>query len=155
MGISVTLTEQEQQHLQTLIHQGTAKGRVRTRAQILLKCAEGWKVATICAAFDTCAATVYNTHTRYQQGGAVTDRVQAHRRHALTGDEEALLVAITCSPVPEPHAHWTLRMLRSKLIELGVVEQISPATIHDLLKKTHSNLGGMRRGVSQRSTPDS
>jgi len=152
MGISVTLTEQEQQYLQTLIHQGTAKGRVRTRAQILLKCAEGWKVATICAAFDTCVATVYNTHTRYQQGGvplAVTDRVQARRRHALTGDEEALLVAITCSPVPEPHDHWTLRLLRGKLIELGVVEHISPATIHSLLKKMTLNPGGMRRGASR------
>lgn len=138
MGLSVTLTEAEQQHVRDVIHQGKASGRVRIRAQILLKLADNWTVPAICAAFDTCAATVYNTHTRYQQGGitlAVTDRVQARRRHALTGDEEALLVAITCSPVPEPHDHWTLRLLRGKLIELGVVERISPATIHDLLKK--------------------
>jgi transposase len=153
MGFKVQLSEGEQRQLQTIVHQGTAKGRVRTRAQILMKIAQGWKVAAICDAFDTCPATVYNTHKRYQQGGValvVGDRVQQCRRQALSGEEEALLVAITCSPVPEPHDHWTLRMLRTKLIELGVVERISPATVHAILKKTTSSPGGMHRGVLER-----
>lgn len=110
----------------------------------------GWKVADICAAFTTCRATVYNTSTRYQQGGiagVLAERVQARRRHALNGDEEALLIAITCSPVPEHHDHWTLRMLRNKLLELSVVERISPATIHEVLKKTNSSRGGTNRGA--------
>jgi hypothetical protein len=37
--------------------------------------------------------------------------------------------------VPEGHDHWTLRMLRDKLMELGVVEQVSASTIQDRLKK--------------------
>lgn len=150
MALNVMLSESEQQQLQDVVQRGKAKGRVRTRAQILLKIAEGWKVAQICEAFATSPATVYNTHTRYQQGGVegvVQDRVQAQRRYALNGDEEALLIAITCSPVPDPHDHWTLRMLRTKLMELGVVERISPATIHELLKKTTSSRGGMNRGA--------
>ena len=78
------------------------------------------------------------------------DRAQARRRQGLMGEEEALLVAITCSPVPEGHDHWTLRMLRNKLMELGVVERISPSTIHALLKKTRSSPGNVSHGVSAR-----
>ena len=153
MAFRVCLTESDQQHLHTIVQQGKAKGRVRNRAQVLLKIAAGWTVAAICEAFETSPATVYNTHTRYQQGGVelvMGDRVQARRRHALNGDEEALLVAITCSPVPESHDHWTLRLLRNKLIELGVVEHISAATIHAVLKKTSSNPGDTSPGVSPR-----
>lgn len=155
MAFAVTLTENDHQQLHEVIHHGKALGRVRTRAQILVKIAEGWNVAQICAAVETSPATVYTTHTRYLQGGVdlvVRDRVQARRRQALNGDEQALLIAITCSPVPDSHDHWTLRMLRSKLIELGVVAQISPATIHGLLKKTTSSRGVTSRGVSPHST---
>jgi len=144
------LSEAEQQQLQALIHQGTAKGRVRLRAQILLKAGEGWSVAQLCQVFDVSRATVYNTFARYRDGGVaqvVQDRVQARRRQALNGDEEALLVALTCSPVPDGHAHWTLRLLRNKLLELGVVERISPATIHAVLKKTTSSRGSTSRGA--------
>jgi len=133
-----------------VVHYGKVTARIRPRGQLLLKMAEGWSVQELCKAFDVSIATVYNTHTRYQQGGVEAvqhDRVPARRRQALTGDEEALLVAIPCSPVPEGQDHWTLRLLRNKRIELGVVERIAPATIHAVLKKTISNRGGRNRGV--------
>lgn len=158
MAINITLSDEERQQAQTAAYRGKVTGRVRTRAQILLKLAEAWPVEQICQAFEVCRATVYNTVRRYQQSGiegVLHDQEQAHRRQALTGEEEALLVAITCSPVPEGHDHWTLRMLRGKLIELGVVECISPATIHTLLKKTNSSRGGTSRGASPRSMPRS
>jgi hypothetical protein len=63
------------------------------------------------------------------------DKVQRRRRQALGGEGEAVLVALACSPVPEGHDHWTLRMLRDKVIELGIVDNISASTIHDRLKK--------------------
>lgn len=151
MAFKIELTESEKQHLHQVIQQGKEKGRVRTRSQILVKIAEGWTVAEICEAFDTSPATVYNTHTRYQKGGVeqvTQDRVQQKRRRALNGDEEAFLIAITCSPVPEAHDHWTLRLLKNKLIEVGVVERISLATIQEILKKTNSNHGGTNRGAS-------
>jgi hypothetical protein len=76
------------------------------------------------------------------------DKVQAKRRRALGGTEEAVLVALACSPVPDGHDHWTLRMLRDKLVELEVVDGVSAATIQDRLKKMNLSPGNGNRGVS-------
>jgi transposase len=151
MAFRIALSEEEQQHLHGIIQRGKVTGRVRTRAQLLLKIAEGWSIEQMCAAFDVSRATVYNTAKRHQQGGidlVTHDRRQARRRRGLAGEEEAILVAITCSPIPESHDHWTLRMLRDKLIEVGIVEHISAATIHTILKKTNSNPGNTNHGAS-------
>jgi hypothetical protein len=42
------------------------------------------------------------------------------RRRALAGADEAVLVAIACSPVPERHDPWTVRMLQAKLMEMSM-----------------------------------
>ena len=63
------------------------------------------------------------------------DKVQQRRRQALTGKPPAHLIAITCSPAPDGHDHWTVRLLENLAVELGFVEKISPNTIHHLLKK--------------------
>ena len=68
----------------------------------------------------------------------------------MDGVGEAVLVAIACSPVPEGHDHWTLRMLRDKLIELEVVEGISVATVQSRLKKMNSSPGSVNTGVSRK-----
>jgi hypothetical protein len=39
-------------------------------------------------------------------------------------------------PPPKGHAHWTLRLLARKVVELEVVETISHETVRRTLKKT-------------------
>ena len=78
------------------------------------------------------------------------EKIQQKRRQALSGEEEAMLVAIACSPVPDGHDHWTLRMLRDKLVELEVVEGISAATVQNRLKKMNLSPGSGSTGVSRR-----
>jgi transposase len=150
----ITLTADERTQLDDLIHHGTSKARVLTRARILLKSADGWSIERIAQALDVCPATVSNTRRRYQQGGVqrvFTDLPPKPHERALDAEGEAVLIATACSPVPEGHDHWTLRMLRGRLIELGVVERISAATVQATLKKMHSNPGGGSTGVSPRS----
>jgi transposase len=70
------------------VHRGKTNVRTLTRAGVLLKVAEGWKAQQIVAAFDICQATVTNVCKRYAEGGLETvlhDKVQQHRRYALTG----------------------------------------------------------------------
>jgi hypothetical protein len=93
---------------------------------------------------------VTNLRTRYLTGGldaVLHDRKQLRRRAALTGAQQAHLIAIACSPVPEGHDHWTLRMLAGQAVELGYVEHIALDTIQDLLKKTRSNPGNTSTGA--------
>ena len=74
---------------------------------------------------------------RYAEGGVdavVRHKRQVRYRQALTGSQQAHLVAISCSPVPDGHDHWTLRPLAGKAVELGFVDHISPETIRALLK---------------------
>jgi hypothetical protein len=90
---------------------------------------------------------------RFLSGGldaVLSDRRQQRRRAALTGRQQAHLIAIACSPVPEGHDHWTLRILASKAVELGFVEHIAIETIRSLLKRTNSSPGSMNIGAFPR-----
>lgn len=74
---------------------------------------------------------------RHDRDDALNHR--PHRRtrgSALDGEQEAHLIALSCSPCPEGQARWTLRLLANRLVELGYVEQISHETVPQTLKKT-------------------
>ncbi len=147
---AVSLSEEEQRTLETFVHRGKANARTLTRARILLKSAEGWSTTELAEAFDVCEATVSNVRRRFAEGGleaVLHDKVQQHRRSALSGLQTAHLIAVVCSPSPDGHDHWTVRRLSQKAVALGFVENISPTTIHELLKKTNSNPGSTSTGA--------
>jgi transposase len=150
---AVTLTDEERASLESFVHRGQANARTITRARILLKSAQGWSTAKLADAFEVCEATVTNVRQRFARGGleaVLHDKVQQHRRSALSGLQTAHLIAMTCSPAPDGHDHWTVRLLAQKAVELGFVESISPNTIHELLKKTNSNPGSTNTGACPR-----
>ena len=147
---AITLTDAERTTLESFVHRGKANARTLTRARLLLKSAEGWSTTELAAAFDVCAATVTNVRRRFTEGGleaVLHDKVQQHRRSALSGLQTAHLIAIACSLSPEGHDHWTVRLLAQKAVALGFVTNISPTTIHELLKKTNSSPGNTSTGV--------
>ena len=63
---------------------------------------------------------------------------------------EAHLIALACSEAPQGHDHWTLRLLASKVVELGIVPSVSHEGIRKRLKKTVSSRGRKRSGVFPR-----
>lgn len=147
---AITLTNEERTILETFVHRGKANARTLTRARILIKSAEGWSTSALAAAFDVCEATVTNVRGRFAQGGlegVLHDKVQQHRRSVLSGLQTAHLIAVACSPSPDGHDHWTVRLLAQKAVELGFVTNISPTTIHELLKKTNSSPGSTNTGA--------
>src|SRR5579871_4600640 len=98
----ISLTEEERAEAEGFIRRGKANARNITRAHILLKSAEGWSIERIAATLGVSAATVSNVRQRYREGGVhrvIQDKVQRNRRRALAGAQEAVLVAIACSPV--------------------------------------------------------
>ena len=75
---------------------------------------------------------------------------QSTRHRKLDDRAEAHLIALACSPAPEGHDHWTLRVLAGKAVELGLVESLSHETVRLRLKKTRSSRGGRNSGASRR-----
>ena len=150
MKPKLSLSEPERTEVHKFVRQGKANARTLTRAWILLKLAEGWDEAKVAETFAVTQATVKNVARRFAEGGldrVLHDKVQQRRRQALTGQQAAHLIAITCSPAPDGHDHWTVRLLAGKAVELGFVKSISPNTIHELLKKTSSNPGNTNTGA--------
>jgi transposase len=148
----ITLSAQDHERLCVFLHRGKANARTFTRARVLLKVSEGWTAAQIVEACDVSPATVTHVRTRFLRGGleaVLSDQRQSRRRQALTGAQQAHLIAIACSDVPDGHDHWTLRMLAGKAIELGYVDHIALETIRSLLSRTSSSRGSIVSGASQ------
>jgi transposase len=85
------------------VHLGKANARTLTRARILLKSAEGWSAAELAEAFDVCEAPVTNVRGRFARGGleaVLHDKVQQHRRSALSGLLTAHLMAMAAHSRP-------------------------------------------------------
>src|SRR5262249_54875235 len=53
----------------------------------------------------------------------------------LDGAAEAKLIALRLGKPPAGFGHWTLRLLADRMVELEVVESISPETVRQTLKK--------------------
>ncbi len=47
---------------------------------------------------------------------------QNRRQRLLDGEKEAHLIALTCSSPPEGQGRWTMKMLGSRMVQLGHVE---------------------------------
>ena len=114
MPAKLSLSEMERTEAQKFVRQGKANARTLTRAWTLLKLADGWDEAKIAETFAISPATVKNVAHRFAEGGldlVLHDKVQSRRRQALTGSQAAHLIAITCSPAPDGHGHWTVHLL--------------------------------------------
>ena len=147
------LPAEERRRLGQLIKTGRSSARAITRARILLKIDEGWTAPQAAAALDVSERTVFRTKRRYAEEGlegVLGHRSQVNRYRKLDERVEAHLIALACSPAPEGHDHWTLRLLADKTVELGLVESLSPETVRLRLKKTRSSRGRRRSGASPR-----
>lgn len=146
----VRLSEEERAELLTMIGRGVAPARAQTHARILLKANRGeagpaWTDGAISAALEVDPTTVARVRKLYVTEGlaAAVDRKAPDRvyRRKLDGEQEARLVAVTCSEPPAGQKRWTLRLLANTLVELEVVETVSYETVRQTLKQTGSSRG--------------
>jgi transposase len=147
----VRLAEAERLELDALVRKGKASALSIARARILLKADQGndgqaQTDAQVAEALGVAAKTVFNVRQRWVEDGleaALRRKKQdcPSRSRKLDGKAEARLVATCCGPAPQGRARWTLRMLAGKLVELEVVNAISPETVRSTLKKMQLSLG--------------
>jgi transposase len=151
----VRLVPEERQQLLDLVTKGKRAASVLTRARILLKAdtaADGpaWDDDAIAQAVESSVSTVHRVRQAFVEEGleeALYRKKPTGRQYRkLDGDQEARLIVLACSAAPEGRTRWTLRMLADKLVELEVVDAISPECVRATLKKTTSSLGCASNG---------
>ena len=148
----VDLSAEERATLEHRLRGGKTGARNLTRARILLKAADGLSDNAIAATLDVGTATVARTRQRFVETnlGALDEAPRPGARRKLTGKQEAHLIAVACTPAPEGQAHWTLRLLADKVVELGFAPSIARETIRQVLKKTRASPGKKSNGACLR-----
>jgi transposase len=135
----VGLTEVERTELLALIGSGKASARRLCRARTLLLADEGYTDEAIASALHIGSATVARTRKRFAQEkleAALSERPRPGGEPKLDAKQQAHLVALACSKSPKGKNRWALRMLADRMVELGIVEELSYETVRRSLKKT-------------------
>src|SRR5437870_5077428 len=154
----VRLSVEEREQLESLIRKGKSPAQRLLKARILLKAdvseaGDGWSDSKIIAALETSASMVYRVRKQLVEEGV--EAVLSRKQRAMPavapifdGEKEAKLIALACSKPPKGYARWTLRLLETKVVELGIVERASDSTIGRALKKTLSSRIAVSSGLS-------
>ncbi len=145
----VRLNAGERLQLEDMIRTGRQAAYRLLKARILLKAdvssdSGGWDDERIAEALETSVSTVFRTRRQVVEEGLEAALGRKKQKTPSTpaifdGTAEAKLIALACSEPPEGHARWSLRLLETRVVELGIVEAASDSTIHRVLKKTRSN----------------
>ena len=151
----VVLKRKEKKMLYEMINTGVHPARQIRRARILLELNELRKnqqppkyrptYETIAYNCGVSVTTVQSILKQYINEGIESVLKRKKRKTPpippiVTGEIEARIIALACGTPPAGYAGWTLRLLESKVVELGIVEKISDTTIGRVLKKQNSNL---------------
>ena len=153
----IKLSDDERASLQKTIRNKKTCKTVLKRCQILLELDEergtGLTHAQIAHSYAVCPATISNIIRSYVRNG-ITDIVRYNispnssaALRKIDGRAEARIIQMACSPAPEGHSRWTLRLLEEKArVELDV--PVGRETIRQTLKKMNSDLTKMPTGAS-------
>lgn len=140
----VTLSDEERRRLLDMTKKGKLSARKVARCHLLLRADEGAVDAAIAEALHVSVSTVERTRQRFVGEGlkaALSERPRLGAKPKLDGRQEAFLVALACSAAPDGQEHWTMQLLADRLVQLGVVEEISDETVRRVPKRGVSSLG--------------
>ena len=138
----VELTEEQCSHLLECLGRGEHPAAEQTRVRVLLKVDEGpdgpaWTDDRTAEALEVAKGTVAGIRRRFCDRGLTgcIERKSPDREYErkLNGEQEAELIRIACSEAPEGRSQWSLRLLADKMVELGVVEDLSHETVRQTL----------------------
>ncbi|MDR0637093.1 MAG: helix-turn-helix domain-containing protein [Treponema sp.] len=108
----VTLTKDEEHILRGILNHGKHGAQKRRRAQVLLFANEDRTDEQIVERTGMHRRAI-SLRRRFVEDGfeaVLKGKKRGHRPRALTGEDEARLIALACGPAPEGCARWTLRL---------------------------------------------
>ena len=128
----VELSAAEREQLQAMVSAGSCAVRKLKRAQVLLAAERGAGDAQVASMVGVGTSTVYRTKRRLVEEGleaALSELPRPGAARKLTGQEDALLVAIACSAPPQGRARWTLELLADALVQCTEHSTLSRETV--------------------------
>jgi transposase len=153
MGYKLIFTEEEQTFLTKLASKRKGPARQVVRAQVLLAVALNGLNKTdreVAVLFSMCVRTIERMRKRCCEEGLMVTlqgkKREIFKEKKLTGEVEAKLAMLACSPAPAGYTHWTLQLLADKLVELHYIDAISHTSVGTLLKKMKLSPGSGRCG---------
>lgn len=149
----VNLTDEERAALIALTKKGMIAARKLARVHILRLADEGKQDADIVAALGVGLSTVERTRKKYVEAGleyALNERPRPGVKPKLDEKQEAYLIALACSTPPNDEVKWTMHLLADRLVQVGIVGEISDETVRRTLKKTCSSPGKSSSGAFQK-----
>jgi putative transposase len=137
----VQLSSIDREYLEAVLSKGELKAKTYRRALSLLELDRGQTYTAVSKTVKTTIPTLSTLAWQYRENGlqALLDRPRSGRPVEIDGEQRAKITALACSPPPEGHAEWSLRLLADKVVELGFSEQISHTHVRSILKKTYSS----------------
>jgi transposase len=130
---SIHLSPKQCTELYAIMDRGKHLAKTIKRAAILLRSSEGHTDEEIALIVSTTIRTVQRIREKFCEGGiekALYDAPRSGAPQRLNNAQEAYLVATACSDPPPGYAHWTIELLRKKLISDNKVPSVSVGTIH-------------------------
>src|SRR2546421_10197568 len=147
----LTLSEEEHQRLEVLVHRHTTPQQLAKRGSMILGEAAGKRNAEIARELGVSVDTVRSWRGRWisLQTVPLSDLSVAERLadvprpgkpSQISTQQRSQMLAMACDqPKERPISHWTGREIADELMQRGIVQHISPRHASRLLKKGVSN----------------
>ena len=149
--VPIVLSTEQRQELERFSATGLRSAKLLNRAKVVLALdtSEGRKGAKqdeVAKNIGISRTSVNVIKREFLATGNVSVFLQRRKRETppvapkITGEVEAKIIALACSAAPEGCSRWTLRLLADKAVELRIVDSLSNATVHSILKKRNLSL---------------
>lgn len=138
----VKLTDEDRETLNALLAKGSLKARIFKRATGLLELDRGKTLEAVASTLGVNYNTVAQWRDRYEEddlSSALYDKPRSGRPIEIDGDARAKVTALACTQAPAGHAHWGLKLLAEKAVELEYCDHLSRTHAGNILKKTNSS----------------
>jgi len=144
--VKIELSRPERKELEDFTKSGMRIIKLVNRAKIILELdeADSRKPMTqekIAEKVGVTRQTVNDAKKAFVAAESVSAFLQRKKRETppvapkITGEVEAHIIALACSPVPEGYAKWGVRLLADKCVELNYIDSISFKSVQRVLKK--------------------
>jgi hypothetical protein len=129
--------------LEDTISSGKIDAHIIQNAHILLKTDRGthspkWSYKRIKEACGVRTTTIWRVRCRFltqELDDALSRQKQPERleKKKVTGRQKAQLITLACMEAPAGYARWSIRLLRKKVVDVEIIEEVGRETIRLVL----------------------